>query len=566
MEVDTQSAVPLSSVHQHEVARVLCAQCGTLIEPNNAGLCVPCLRNTVDITESIPKQATVNFCRNCNRYLSPPNSWILAELESRELLAICLRKLKGLKEVRLVDAGFIWTEPHSKRLRLKLTVQKEVLSSTILQQIFEVEFVVVYGQCPECARLAAKNTWRALVQVRQKVDHKRTFLYLEQLILKHGADKDTLSIKEVRDGLDFFYASRQHAAKMVEFLQAVVPVRVKQSEQLISLDIQNATTNYKSTWSVEIAPICKDDLVCLPKKLANALGQMGQLALCTKIGNSIHLFDPITLQHAEITSSAYWRSPFLPLCSCPGGSKEFVTLDLEPTQFPPKTANKGRFLLADAQVAISSSQMDSDQIYHTRTHLGSVLKPGDTVQGYFLENANFNNDAWDDLIRRDVNQSRIPQVILVRKTYPERRKKSKPRKWRLKSIAKEVSGEDAIGLGRQAQSSSSGGGKKFGGGVDQTRAEADYEHFLRDLEEDDELRAAVNLYKAQNKKQKVLATMDMDDDDDDTKSDAGESVGTSASEDEGEDGFPKIQMNELLDDFDQMNIIEEEPKEDEDED
>jgi nonsense-mediated mRNA decay protein 3 len=80
----------------------------------------------VDISESIPKQASVNFCKGCNRYLSPPQTWLLAELESRELLAICLRKLKGLKEVRLIDAGFIWTEPHSKRLRLKLTIQKEV--------------------------------------------------------------------------------------------------------------------------------------------------------------------------------------------------------------------------------------------------------------------------------------------------------------------------------------------------------------------------------------------------------------------------------------------------------
>lgn len=88
--------------------------------------CVNCLRNTVDITESVPKQATVNFCRNCERYLSPPQNWLPAELESRELLAICLRRLKGLKEVRLIDAGFIWTEPHSKRLRVKLTVQKEV--------------------------------------------------------------------------------------------------------------------------------------------------------------------------------------------------------------------------------------------------------------------------------------------------------------------------------------------------------------------------------------------------------------------------------------------------------
>ena len=29
-------------------------------------------------------------------------------------------------KVRLVDAGFVWTEPHSKRIKVKLTIQKEV--------------------------------------------------------------------------------------------------------------------------------------------------------------------------------------------------------------------------------------------------------------------------------------------------------------------------------------------------------------------------------------------------------------------------------------------------------
>lgn len=106
-----------------------------------------------------------------------------------------------------------------------LRTSTQVFSSTVLQQVFEVEFVVQYTQCPDCTRLAAKNTWRAVVQVRQKVDHKRTFLYLEQLILKHGADKDTLSVAEKKDGLDFFYSSRQHALKMVDFLTAVAPVR-----------------------------------------------------------------------------------------------------------------------------------------------------------------------------------------------------------------------------------------------------------------------------------------------------------------------------------------------------
>ena len=169
--------------------------------------------------------ASVSFCRNCERFLSPPGSWTLARPESQELLAICLKKLKGLNKVRLTDAHFIWTEPHSKRLRVSLTIQKEVLTATILEQIFEIEYLVQHGQCPDCAKLAAKNTWKALVQVRQKVPHKRTFLYLEQLILKHGAQKDTISVKEVRDGLDFFYSSRSHALKMVDFLASVVPIR-----------------------------------------------------------------------------------------------------------------------------------------------------------------------------------------------------------------------------------------------------------------------------------------------------------------------------------------------------
>ena len=64
-----------------------------------------------------------------------------------------------------------------------------------------------------------------MVQVRQKVPHKRTFLFLEQLILKHGAQKDTISVKEVKDGLDFFYAHRSHAIRMTDFLAGVVPVR-----------------------------------------------------------------------------------------------------------------------------------------------------------------------------------------------------------------------------------------------------------------------------------------------------------------------------------------------------
>jgi len=46
--------------------------------------------------------------------------------ESKEMLSLCLKKIKGLNKVKLVDATFIWTEPHSRRIKLKITIQKEV--------------------------------------------------------------------------------------------------------------------------------------------------------------------------------------------------------------------------------------------------------------------------------------------------------------------------------------------------------------------------------------------------------------------------------------------------------
>ncbi|KAF9027017.1 NMD3-domain-containing protein [Hymenopellis radicata] len=544
--------IPAPAVH-----RVLCADCGTPIVPNTANLCVACLRNTVDITEGIPKQASVSFCRNCERFLSPPQSWVLARPESAELLAICLKKLKGLNKVRLTDAHFIWTEPHSKRLRVSMTIQKEVLTNTILEQTFEIEYLVQHGQCPDCAKLAAKNTWKALVQVRQKVSHKRTFLFLEQLILKHGAQKDTISVKEVRDGLDFFYSQRSHALKMVEFLGSVVPIRSKASEQLLSSDTHTNTANFKYTYSVEIIPICKDDLVCIPLKMARQLSNINPLTICARVGNSLQLLDPTTLQACEISSPAYWRTPFDSLATV-SDLVEFTVLDLEPDG-----RSRGKYVLADAQVALAGafrsgkheeddgmmdyeSQGLTNQIFHTRTHLGGILQPGDTVLGFFLTNANYNSDEFAQL-----KSDRIPDIILVKKTYPNRRKKNRTRNWKLRSIGKEAGEEGETGGGRGVV------GRM--GGRDQKKVEEDYELFLREIEEDEEMRGAVNLYKAadnapamqvdkpakaKGKKQNQYS-MDVDE-------------APAPAQEEEEADFPEIKLDELLEDFDEMNLREDE--------
>ncbi|KAJ3046571.1 hypothetical protein HK097_000730 [Rhizophlyctis rosea] len=476
-------------------------------------MCVNCIRSDVDITEGIPKQATIHFCRGCDRYLQPPGIWVSAELESRELLALCLKKLKGLQKVRLVDAGFIWTEPHSKRVKVKLTIQKEVFASTILQQVFVVEYVVASQYCEECARVDAQLTWKACVQIRQKVSHKRTFLWLEQLILKHNAHRDTTNIKEFKDGLDFFYSHRSHAIKMVEFLQAVVPLRVKGSEQLISQDIHSGTANYKFTYSVEIAPVCKDDLVCLSTKLARQLSDSSPLVICSRVSNMMNFVDPNTAKVVDLRAPVYWDSPFESLCEAKD-LVEFYIIDVQHEHGGQST----KYQLATIECARST---DMSRTFIVRSHLGRILNPGDHAMGYDLTHANFNNDAWD-VLNSGKLRSMVPDVVLVKKSYPNARKKNRNRNWKLKGMVKE---EDAALAGGRGQ-------------AERAKQELDYQRFLDDLEEDPELRGMINLYKDPNGK--PVPRRDEN--------------AMSEDEEEPEEDFPQIQIDELLDDMEQMHI------------
>ena len=258
---------------------------------NPSGMCVNCLKSQVDITAHIPRKCSVTWCKSCERYLNPPKSWQLAPLESAELLSMLLKRIRGLGAgasaggvgTRLVDACFVWTEPHSRRIQVRLTVQQEVFNATILQQSFVVEFMVETQLCPACVRdSVGMEQWNAVVQIRQRVAHKRTFLFLEQVILKHNAAEDALGIKAVSNGnnnkgLDFFFKHRSHAMRFIDFLSQVVPIRHRADKQLVSHNEHEASYVYKFSFAVEIVPVCKDDLVILPKKLAASIGNIGKL-------------------------------------------------------------------------------------------------------------------------------------------------------------------------------------------------------------------------------------------------------------------------------------------------
>lgn len=521
-EQQTMSNYTNIDTHSHGVAgqgqaTVLCCNCGVPMD-GSTGLvmCYDCIKLNVDITNGIPREANLSFCRNCERFLQPPTNWIKAELESRELLALCLRRLKGLNKVRLIDAAFIWTEPHSRRVRVKLTVQGEAFSNAIIQQSFEVEYVVIAMQCPDCAKSYTAHTWNTAVQIRQKVPHKRTFLYLEQLILKYNAHVDTISIKENKDGLDFYYAKQNHAVKMLDFLNSTVPMKSKKSEELITADIHSGTSVYKFSYSVEIAPICKDDLVILPAKLAKSMGNISRLVLCSKITNSIQFIDPANLHIEDMQATVYWRWGFQSLADVTQ-LVEFMVLDVEPTG-----ERRGKYLMADV-TCVRASDMggSSNEEFYIRSHLGGLLHPGDSAMGYYLKNSNFNSDLFDEL-----DADNVVDVVLVKKHYLRSNKRTKNRHWKLKRMANERKDIVATEVldSRQAKQ-------------EQERAERDYELFLQELEEDEELRQNINLYKS-DKVPKPVNPDDMVDEDADAE----------------DDDAPQIDIDELLDELDEMNL------------
>jgi hypothetical protein len=74
-------------------------------------------------------------------------------------------------------------------------------------------------------KIILHNDYVMMISLVTQTAHKKTFFYLEQLILKYHAHNHALRIKESHDGIDFFYAGKQEARKMVDFLQTVVPCR-----------------------------------------------------------------------------------------------------------------------------------------------------------------------------------------------------------------------------------------------------------------------------------------------------------------------------------------------------
>lgn len=194
------------------------------------------------------------------------------------------------------------------------------------------------------------------------------------------------------------------------------------------------------------------------------MGGLGPMVICYKFNSNIYLMEPYSLRLHELAGPLFWKSPFRPMLTTKH-LVEFTVIDVEPVK---PRVEVGKWLLVEAQVVKTE---DPDNIVmFTKSHLGHILKAGDTVLGYDVKNTNANDINMDD-----ANAHNLPDVILIRKVYS---KANKRRNWKIKQLAK-----------KEQENMKKG---------DIAKREEDMNRFLEELEEDPEMRSNVKLYKAKD--------------------------------------------------------------------
>ena len=299
--------------------------------------------------------------------------------------------------------------------------------------------------------------------------------------------------------------------------------RHKTAKQLVSQDFKSNVARFKYTFSVEICPICKDDIVVLPKALAANLGCITPLVLVYQVTNYMRLVSPTTLQTAELTATKYWKHGETRSLMSAERMIEFTVLDCTPVtvtthssaasrgprrsggrrkrkargrkrqaagdddgdgedfddassimastaresgtgfgaafggnvgnglggmdRFKKRLSGgmsvtstvaggpKGKFLLAEVDVARTRDMGVNETTFTVLTHLGNLLKAGDSVLGYDLTGRTFN-----ELDLNGADPEALPEIVLVRKCYPRRRAKKLPRPWQLKRLNAALAG------------------------------------------------------------------------------------------------------------------------------
>ena len=336
-----------------QLPAIACPECGVPTVARDDGfLCLECVRATYDWRGPLeahvakhPKLLAVRRCNECARVLtSDPAAkverWEACDRESDALLAFLLRRIKsaligkkaaqlvaglsnGLRgrELVLADARLVWTEPHSRRLRLDAE-----LSHASVRQRCEFEFVEEGCKCDDCAGEAREKRNRKMgkgggdfgcrVQIRvarlrtgDAAAGARTLRSLEEFLRSLGKRGGPRELRFAAHrlphgrGLDVDFDEEREALTFVEELRRAgrAPVRLaNRTKKLVTHDPKANTAEFQRTILLEIPPVSKHDLVKLGRRVF----------LATSVRATIALADVVTGELRDYNAEAYFKNPF----------------------------------------------------------------------------------------------------------------------------------------------------------------------------------------------------------------------------------------------------------------
>ena len=456
-----------------------------MILPNAANQCSSCLAQDFDLKSILQRgpgggDIIIHQCRQCRRFERNERLYEHLDIESPELLALCLKHIPALSasadpKLHLVDAMWIFTEPHSMRLKVRLTVRTEV-QNVMIQQRVAVELIHKWKQCPDCNREytnrvclmndmslfecdasltqsfpLCSQTWHAIVQLRQKRndDSPRKGLVILEMALARNPDvrKHVLSIDTCKQGFDFYFVSLMHAQTFSSYLARIAPMRIKTTKKLVSTDVKNNTANMKYTVTCDMVPLCRDDLIMVHKSAKGILS--GRLCLVTKVSSIVHLVDASPKRSpamdeavAEVAPETYYKAGGDKLYRVVSSSRRlirYVVLDVELCEdeqygsggdrilYNGPSSSISKFALADVEVARESDFGRNNETFRCVTHLGNLLDAGDIALGYDLASAVLSGGAEWSMSQSFNGSFRMPDVVLVKKVQGVEKEKEEER-------------------------------------------------------------------------------------------------------------------------------------------
>ena len=456
-------------------SKIVCCLCSAVIDANPRGTCEACLKKSLNIKTCIPTEFELVYCKECHRFLRPP--YVKIERESADMMKLCLSRIKSYdKKIKIIDSNFIYTEPHSKVIKIKITIQKEI-EKNILSQDLIIEFKEKWNLCRDCQKLQTPHTWASCVQIRQRVPHKKTMLYLEQIILKNKMQKSSLYFEEANDGFDFFFSTRRAGEIFSNWIATVVPSKITYTKKYVSL----STSTF--TYLVDVANVAKYDLFLLDKESYKKLGGIGPLLICTRLSSRTIFEDPRTFNHLYLDGNTFFKYKFNKFCNS-NQLNEFLVLDVYEeidynfgsinnnknsgkndkkkkkgkkkknrknkdesdseeekeennnineiseedtislsTNYEKGVKDKEKKIEEEKEHILkcrktfiklirNNNEKDKREIIEIKSHLAEVIKPGDIYLGYDLRTINLDSENSAFL---EENINKLPDVILARK-------------------------------------------------------------------------------------------------------------------------------------------------------